>query len=93
MVALFPAAFLLCLGVWLMLFTASRYVSVASIGGAVTLPLAVTVLFLMHRADWLALVVSIVMCLLAVWRHRSNILRLRAGTEPRFERKRKGGRP
>lgn len=93
MVALFPAAFLLCLGVWLMLFTASRYVSVASIGGAVTLPLAVTVLFLMHRSDWLALVVSIVMCLLAVWRHRSNILRLRAGTEPRFERKRTGERP
>lgn len=89
MVALFPAAFLLCLGIWLLLFTMSRYVSVASIGGAITLPLAVLFLYLTHRADWLALAVSVAMCLLAVWRHRSNIVRLRAGTEPRFERKTK----
>jgi glycerol-3-phosphate acyltransferase PlsY len=86
-------AFLFCLGTWMLLFTTTRYVSVASLGGAVALPLAVTLLLLMHRTDWLALVVSIIMCLLAVWRHRSNIVRLRAGTEPRFERKRKGGRP
>ena len=87
MVALFPAAFLLCLGVWLLLFTTTRYVSVASIGGAVALPVAVGILFATHRTDWLALTVSLVMGALAIWRHRSNVLRLRAGTEPRFERK------
>jgi len=87
MVALFPAAFLVCVGVWILLFTTTRYVSVASIGGAVTLPVSVLALFLNHRADWLALVVSVLMCFLAIWRHRSNIERLRAGTEPRFERK------
>jgi glycerol-3-phosphate acyltransferase PlsY len=86
-VALFPAAFLICLGVWIFVFTTSRYVSVASIAGSVALPLAVLFLYLTHRADWLALTVSVVMCLLAVWRHRSNIARLRAGTEPRFEKK------
>ena len=90
MVALFPAAFLLCLGVWLLLFSTTRYVSVASIGGAVALPVAVGILFATHRADWLALAVSIAMCALAIWRHRSNIARLRAGTEPRFERKTEG---
>jgi len=82
-------AFLICLGVWLLLFTTTRYVSVASIGGALSLPVVVGAMFLMHRIDWLALMVSIVMCGLAVWRHRSNITRLRAGTEPRFERKKK----
>ena len=82
-------AFLICLGVWLSLFTTTRYVSVASIGGAVALPAVVVALFLMNRTDWLALVVSIVMCALAVWRHRSNIARLCAGTESRFERKKK----
>jgi len=87
MVALFPAAFLICLGVWILVFTTSRYVSVASIAGAIALPLAVLFLYLTHRSDWLALMVSVVMCLLAVWRHRSNIARLRAGTEPRFEKK------
>ena len=82
-------AFLICLGVWLLLFTTTRYVSVASIGGALSLPVVVGAMFLIHRIDWLALTVSIVMCGLAVWRHRSNIARLRAGTEPRFERKKK----
>ena len=90
MVGLFGLpVFLICLGIWLLLFTTTRYVSVASIGGALALPTVVTVLFLMHRADWLALTVSIVMCVLAVWRHRSNIARLCAGTESRFERKKK----
>lgn len=87
MVALFPAAFLICLGTWILLFKATRYVSVASIGGAVALPIAVGILFATRRADWLAFAVSVAMCLLAVWRHRSNITRLRAGTEPRFEKK------
>jgi glycerol-3-phosphate acyltransferase PlsY len=30
---------------------------------------------------------SLVISALAIWRHRSNIERLRAGTEPRIERK------
>jgi glycerol-3-phosphate acyltransferase PlsY len=88
MVGLFPAAFLICLGVWLLLFTSTRYVSVASIAAAIALPIAVGILFASHRTDWLAFTVSIVMCALAVWRHRSNITRLRAGTEPRFEKNR-----
>lgn len=81
--------FLICLGLWLLLFTVTRYVSVASIVAAAALPVTVGTLYLLHRADWLGLTVSIVMAFLAIWRHRSNIARLRAGTEPRFERKKK----
>ena len=88
-VGLFPAAFILCLGSWLLLFTLTRYVSVASIVASIALPTGVAILFLLHRADWLALVVSVLMCALDLWRHRSNVARLRAGTEPRFERKKK----
>jgi len=86
-VALFPQAFLLCIGIWILLFTLTRYVSVASIAASAALPIGVAVLFLLGKADWLALTVSIVMAALAIWRHRSNISRLRAGTETRFERK------
>lgn len=86
-VALFPAAFLICLGIWLLVFTATRYVSVASMAAATALPVTVFAVYLAHRTDWLALAVSVVMCLLAFWRHRSNIERLRDGTEPRFEKK------
>lgn len=88
-VGLFPAAFLLCVGAWLLLFTTTRYVSVASIAASIALPTAVTALFLLHHSDWLALLASILMCALALWRHRTNISRLRAGIEPRFERKKK----
>jgi glycerol-3-phosphate acyltransferase PlsY len=90
MVGLFSLAdFLVCLGMWLLLFTVTRYVSIASIVAAISLPAAVGILVLLHRADWLGFTVSIVMAALAIWRHRSNIVRLRAGTEPRFERKKK----
>ena len=88
MVGLFGLpVFLICLGSWQLLFTTMRYVSVASIAGAIALPVAVAALYLLHRTDWLALLVSVLMCTLAIWRHRSNIARLRAGTEPRFERR------
>ena len=87
MVGLFPIAFLVSLGVWLLVLSISRIVSLASIAAAVALPMTVTILFMRHQSDWLALMVSILMCLLAVWRHRSIIARLRAGTEPRFEKK------
>ena len=88
-VGLFPQAFLLCVGIWMLIFTLSRYVSVASMAASIMLPVAVTVLYCLHKADWLSLLVSILMCVLALWRHRSNLSRLRSGTEPRFERKNK----
>ena len=87
MVGLFPAAFLFCLGTWMLVFTISRYVSVASMAAATALPVAVALLYFLHKADWLALIVSILMAVLAIWRHRANIARLHAGTEPRFEKK------
>lgn len=88
-IALFPAAFLVGVGVWILVFTTTRYVSVASLAGSVALPLTVGAMYLLHRSDLTGLVTSAVMAALAIWRHRSNIARLRAGTEPRFERKKK----
>ena len=35
------------------------------------------------------LVLSVVIAVLAIWKHRANIQRLRLGTENRFERRRK----
>ena len=80
-------AFLFCLGSWLLFFSVTRYVSVASIAAAIAVPLSVSVLYFMHRSDWLTFLVACLMCVLAIWRHLSNINRLRAGTEPRFEKK------
>jgi glycerol-3-phosphate acyltransferase PlsY len=86
-IALFPAAFLIGIGTWILVFTTTRYVSVASIAGSVAVPLAVLAMYLLHRADWLGVTVSVVMATLIIWLHRGNIARLRAGTESRFEKK------
>lgn len=96
MLALFPGAvFLSGLLVWLVLFFTTRYVSVASLGSAVTLPSVSLALYLFGnpdawffgRCDPMLVAISGIMSALAIWRHKGNIERLIAGTEKRFERK------
>ncbi|MDQ6656311.1 MAG: glycerol-3-phosphate 1-O-acyltransferase PlsY [Verrucomicrobiota bacterium] len=74
--------------VWLVVFLTTRYVSVASIAGALALPLVVGVLIRLHMSHSVVLLYfSAAMTALVVWRHRSNISRLLAGTEQRFTRR------
>jgi len=70
-------------GVWLVVYFAVRYVSLASIAAALSLPLAA---FLFHR-DALALGVAGAIALFVIIRHRANIVRLLKGTEKRIEKK------
>jgi glycerol-3-phosphate acyltransferase PlsY len=95
---LMPLVVLFLLGVWILLFLTTRYVSVASIGAAGALPLLTHLdARLQKNADGLSawqagtwsvplLVFSIIIALLAIWKHRGNIERLRNGTENRFTR-------
>ena len=68
---------------WIAVFVLSRYVSLASITAAVTLP-AFMVIF---NAPFAIKIMSIVLCLFVVFRHRSNIDRLIKGQENRFKAK------
>jgi glycerol-3-phosphate acyltransferase PlsY len=63
-------------------------VSLASIAAAVALPL-VTLIFLLTGLlyGWPYFYFAVAACILAVWRHRSNIVRLMNGTENRFVKK------
>ncbi len=89
LLALVPVASLCITVVWFLVFKISRYVSLASIAAAISLPIAVGILLYL---GWLKspvlLAFSILATLLAVWQHRSNIQRLLNGTESRFEKKR-----
>lgn len=81
------AAFTIFL-VWLVVFKVTRYVSLASIVAASALPVVVAILVGMNLTQGTVLFYfSLLMTLLVVWRHRSNISRLLNGTEPRFARK------
>ncbi|MBV8481896.1 MAG: glycerol-3-phosphate 1-O-acyltransferase PlsY [Verrucomicrobia bacterium] len=81
---------LIVLVVWLVVFFVCKYVSLASICAALSLPVAVLTLFplVAHGNYWVLLVFSVIVAALAVWRHRSNIDRLLHGKENRFGTKR-----
>ena len=61
----------------------TRYVSVASIAAAVLLPVMVWVF---HYGPKMTLVMT-ALAVLAIYKHRTNIRRLLAGTEHKFEKK------
>ena len=77
-----PAAVGIGLISWIVLFVASRYVSVASIGAAIVVPVVSWTMY--SRKGLLLPIVLTILGLLAVWRHKSNIERLISGTESRF---------
>lgn len=88
-VALMPYAALIGILVWLAVFYSTRYVSVASILMAVSLPISNRILDSSVSLQWMSLALALVV----VFRHKSNISRLLKGEENRFEKKvsRKGG--
>jgi len=67
--------------VWSLIFAVSRYASLASIGAAISAPL-LAFYFLRPYKDYLIMV--LVLAILLIWRHRSNIQKLLAGTESGF---------
>jgi glycerol-3-phosphate acyltransferase PlsY len=76
---------------FIILFLATRYISVGSIGAAVTFPIAYLVMALTNGwqpfgGQWPLLAFGIVISALVIFKHRSNIGRLRAGTENRMVR-------
>lgn len=87
MIALYPLVFPFGVLIWLILFYTTRYVSIASIAGSLSLPIGSAILSALGKSDWRLTAVATLMCMLAVWRHKSNIQRLLAGTEKRFEKK------
>jgi len=77
-----PAAVGIGLLSWIFLLLATRYVSVASIGAAIVVPV---VSWTMYSREGILLPITLTLLgALAVWRHKSNIERLIGGTELRF---------
>jgi len=79
--------------VWFILFKLTRYVSVASIGAAIALPLIVVFGSWYHgklaNDTWNKplMVFAIFVAVMATWKHRSNIKKLLNGTENKFTKK------
>lgn len=88
--ALFPWFIVLIVAlVWVVVFYLSKYVSLASICAATSLPVSLALMSPWASSNnfWILVLFSILAAGLAVWRHRANITRLLNGTESRFGKK------
>jgi glycerol-3-phosphate acyltransferase PlsY len=77
-----PLAALVTLGVCLVIILVTRLVSLASVTGAILLPVLILVFSWRHpHPQWVVFGLTVVMGAMVILRHRSNIRRLLAGTE------------
>lgn len=83
MLAIHPMLGLAALVTWIVVFAISRYSSLSAIVAAAVAP--VYAWFLLPYKDYVLMVV--VMSVLLIWRHRTNIQKLLAGTESGFGKK------
>lgn len=87
--ALDPRAFALTFVVFLVVEILTRYVALASMLAAATMPLVLR--FIEHEAFWIV-VSSIVISIAIILKHHSNIARLAQGTENKYPRSWRGGK-
>lgn len=87
MLPLVPIALLVAVILWILLFKVTRYVSVGSIAAALVIPLVEFIRAPFSGFNWPVLIYCLMLCALAIWKHRGNIKRLMDGTEARFSKK------
>ena len=88
-VILVPKAILFSAIIFFIVFAIFRYVSLSSICAAILLPIFI---FLMYRDILIYTFLGILIAILIILKHRSNIERLKNGTESKFSLKNKKGK-
>ncbi len=71
------------LGIFIIMITLFRIVSLASVSAALALPLIMLLSFKTSNFSLPFLVISLLAMTLVIWRHRENIVRLIKGKEPK----------
>jgi glycerol-3-phosphate acyltransferase PlsY len=79
----FPLGMAIAIALWCLAALLTRYVSFASMLGAVSLPVTAVVI----QRSTVLVIVTAVIALFVIFRHRANISRLLAGTESKIGRK------
>ena len=93
--ALMPFGLVLLILVWAIFTFTTKYVSVGSIAAAASLPILVITGSAYHgklaNGTWNKplFIFSLIAAILAIWKHRANIARLKAGTENSIGQKKK----
>ena len=80
LIALVPLSLLIILGIWMIMFVLTRYVSLASVFASFALPLAAW----LTGESLTMIVITAMLAALAIYKHKANIQRLLNGTEHRI---------
>lgn len=84
-----PVAMLVGLAAWLLFFFTTKYVSLASMVAAAAVPATMAAQMVRtHHWDWVQFGFGLILAVLVIVRHRTNIQRLLAGTENKAGQKR-----
>lgn len=83
-----PKVFLICFTLFFIIVAFSKYISLGSVSCALIMPI---ILSRFTGAQTLILIPAIIIALIIVWRHRSNIKRLREGKENKIHLGKNGG--
>ncbi len=91
LLALYPLALLICIGVFFIVLRTTRIMSLASMSAAVALPLVLSVFRFVYNIPITnpLYIFSIIMMTLILFTHRSNIKRLLKGEEFKFGKNKK----
>ena len=82
--------FVIAFAIWTAVFLSTRYVSLGSICASAALPVAAAVLKVLRiqpQISWTVVIFFAIIGAASIWKHKSNIIRLKNGTELKFERK------
>ena len=75
------------LGVFILMITLFKIVSLASVSAALALPLIMFISFTNSNFSIPFLIISLLAMVLVIWRHRENLIRLIKGKEPKIGQK------
>jgi len=79
---IFPAAVLICLGIFLIIFITTQYVTLGSVVAGVSFPLLDIIVF--HERSGPLMAFSVLVAMLFIFMHRKNIKRLLKGEESKI---------
>ena len=83
-----PKVFLICFTVFFVIVAFSKYISLGSVVCALLMPIVLSRFIGMQN---LVIIPMIIVCLIIVWKHRTNIKRLREGKENKVHLGKNGG--
>ena len=82
---LFPTSLYICLPIWLVVLIFSGYVGLSTMAAVIALPICTTMFYsngLYSHFGWFSILIAVFI----IYAHRSNIRRMMAGNENRFEK-------